>query len=124
MLKGLLLEDPQGKEKPVIWLSFYYFYIQNRNYMPFTCENGRFKTDTSKGYPHGIGLPMGSVTPSPIWDDGETLYLEHVIDKQNGNNCFWFMWYDEYGNNKINVSAVFGEGDILEIIKNISKIKF
>ena len=90
--------------------------------MAFTCTNSRFETDTTKGFPHRKGFPQGSVTPEPLWGEDETLFLEHVIDKKNGNSCYWFMWYDENGNPIINVSAVISEGDILEVINKIAKI--
>lgn len=97
----------------------------NGSNLDFTTENSRFKTDIAKGYSHITGQAhLGSVTVDPIYEDDDGyLFLEHVIEKSNGNSCFWFMWYDENGNNKVNsVSAVIGETDILEVIKNISKI--
>lgn len=88
----------------------------------YTNENSRFMTDVNNPV-HPIYL--GSVTPEPIYDDenGKILLLEKVMDRKNGNRCFWFMWYDN-GSPMINVSGVIDEADITKVIRNISGIKF
>lgn len=50
---------------------------------PFTCENKRFKTNVAKGYAHGQAAAKGSVFPTAlISGSGYSLWLEHVVDKE------------------------------------------
>ncbi len=97
--------------------------IQNNIPLDFTCENNGFKTDITKGYEHIPGAPRGSVTPEEL---DTHLFLEYVIDKKNGNSCFWFIWYDLNGIPKTPDSAVFYEDDIkgaYEYLPSIAKAK-
>lgn len=92
--------------------------------LDFTCENRRFKTDTTQGFEHYAGHGYkGSVTELPLYDDGEySLWLEHVVDKINGNNCYWFMWYNDSGISTIPLSSVMDKNDLSKVIDNICKI--
>lgn len=93
--------------------------------MKYICENKRFKTDITKGFEHRPGIGhLGSVTDKPLYEDDHSLFLEHVVDKINGNHCYWFMWYDQHGKSLLPASAVMDEQDILAVIKNLSSIKF
>lgn len=92
--------------------------------LDFTCENRRFKTDISQGFAHyARHNHKGSVTPLPLYDDGEySLWLEHVVDKTNGNTCYWFMWYNHAGISNIPMSGVMDKTDLSKVIDNICKI--
>lgn len=87
---------------------------------PFTCENGRFKTNTQKGQPHGAGNASGSVFPTPLVAGGYSLWLEHVSDKQDGSDCFWLMWYDARGAPTIPLSGAMWPDDLRAMIAKLS----
>lgn len=98
--------------------------LANGNRLNFTCENKRFKTDIDLGYEHHAGDGYkGSVTDEPLYEDGGSLWIEHVLDKSNGNKCFWFMWYDQNGQTILPMSSVFDKDDLQEMIKKIAQIK-
>lgn len=91
--------------------------LLNGTRLNFTCENHLLKTDINRGI-------LGSVTASPLYDDGNfSLRLEYVVDTSN-NKKMWFMWYDAKGMPTIPMSGVIEESDIAEVIRNISQIKF
>lgn len=96
--------------------------ISNNQNVDYTCENSRFKTDITTSI---NPLYPGSVTANPLYDNGEghILLLENVVDKKNGNKCFWFMWYMN-GVPMLTMSGVIDSQDITEVIKNIAKISF
>lgn len=83
---------------------------------PFMCSNSRFKTNTSKGHPHGSSSTRGSVFPEALTDShGYTLWLEYVIDTRDNSEVFWFMWYGPNGRPTIAVSGVFNEVQLREM---------
>lgn len=89
--------------------------IINGKQVKFTCENRKFKTNVNKGN-------KGSVTKKPLHDDGVfTMRLEHVIEKKNNNECFWFMWYKN-GRPLLTMSSVFEKEDLFQIIENLKEI--
>ncbi|MCW4114365.1 hypothetical protein NPA31_005235 [Aurantimonas sp. MSK8Z-1] len=90
------------------------------NGMPFTCENSRFKTDITKGKPHGQAAALGSVLDQPLVSHGYTLWLKHVIDKNGGPDQFWLIWYDPKGAPTIPASGVLGPDEIREITRQLS----
>lgn len=74
----------------------------------YTCRNGRFQTDLSKGKPHGAGNAVGSVFDAPLINNGGySLWLEYVVDHKYGDECFWLMWYGGNGTPTIPLSGVF-----------------
>lgn len=90
--------------------------------MAFTNENSRFRTNTTKGYSHGLGQPAGSVFPEPLFNDGYTLWLEHVIEPKTGQESYWLMWYDPDGNPTIKVSGVMGRSDLKAIAERLINV--
>ena len=95
---------------------------QNGRKLDFTCKNKRFSTDIQTGHEHLSGHGYkGSATPRALFEDGDySLWLEHVIDLQNGNKCYWLMWYNN-GIPTIPMSGVLDRNDILEVIANIKE---
>lgn len=97
--------------------------LLNGQRLNFTCENSRFKTDIDSGHEHYPGEGYkGSVTDEPLYEDGGSLWIEHVLDKSNGNKCFWFMWYDKDGLPILPMSSVFDKYDMQQVIERIAKI--
>ena len=90
--------------------------------MPFTNENSRFRTNTAKGYPHGPGRPAGSVFPTPLFDDGYSLWLEHVIELATGSESYWLMWYDPQGKATIKISGVMGREDLKALAQKLIEV--
>jgi hypothetical protein len=83
--------------------------------MNFTCENKGFMTDVKRGFPHGKGNAKGSVFPEPLFDNGQySLWLEHVLNRDDNSECFWLMWYQK-GQSTIAASGVFSKSDILNV---------
>ena len=73
---------------------------QNNERINYTCENNRFRTNITKGEPHGEHRIRGSVFAEPlarIQAEGEySLWLEHVIPKNDPDDeCYWLMWYKD-----------------------------
>ena len=63
--------------------------------VPYTCENAGYKTNITKGSPHGLNQVRGSVFDHELVAHGSyTLWLEHVTHKASGAETFWLMWYD------------------------------
>jgi hypothetical protein len=91
------------------------------NGIAFTCSNRRFDTNINKGHPHGVGQASGSVFAQSLVAHGAiSLWLEHVTDKQNASDTFWFMWYDHQGSPMIPLSGVFDATDIQEMAKRLA----
>jgi len=88
----------------------------------FTNENSRFRTNTAKGYPHGLGQPAGSVFPDPLFDEGFSLWLEHVIERATGRESYWLMWYDENGRPTIKVSGVMSRDDLKILAQKLIEV--
>lgn len=87
----------------------------------FTNENGRFKTDTTKGCAHGTSPVRGSVFPGPIrgkQGTDYTLWLEHVISSDN-EQLYWFQWYSPSGTSTTKTSAVFDKDDLKNVISQL-----
>jgi hypothetical protein len=53
--------------------------------------------------------------------NGWSLWLEHVIDKQNGNEMFWLMWYDPSGKPMIPMSGVFSRNDFEQMVGRLAR---
>jgi hypothetical protein len=81
--------------------------------LDYTCENVKFKTDTHRGHPHRAGQAhCGNVFNEPLAEhDGYSLWLEHVVHKENHDQCYWLMWYRD-GRPTIPLSGVFWRDDI------------
>ncbi|MGU3360333.1 hypothetical protein ACLBWX_08375 [Methylobacterium sp. M6A4_1b] len=90
------------------------------NGAPYTCENKRFMTNTAKGQPHGSGQAGGSVFPNALVNNGYSLWLEHVIDKNNNSEAFWLMWYDDKGRPTIPASGVMWPDELRGMIAQLS----
>ncbi len=91
--------------------------------VPFTCENRRFRTDVSKGQPHGKSPAKGAVTGKPLVDvGGYSLWLEHVEttdDDGPTGDYYWLMWYDPSGLPTIPMSGVFGPDDLARMVEQL-----
>jgi hypothetical protein len=89
----------------------------------WVCENRRYRTNTRKGASHGrYSKVRGSVFPGPLAKgDGYTLWLEHVTAKDDGSDCFWFMWYDETGRPTIPLSGVLTTDGLRRVVKSLAK---
>jgi hypothetical protein len=89
----------------------------------FTCSNKRFETNQKKGFPHGQGQAGGSVFQDALYGaGGDSLWLEHVYDKAEENECYWLMWYDEHGNAKLGAGTVFNKKDLKEMAARLIKV--
>ena len=90
----------------------------------YTCENARFKTDITQGYPHGpqAGAARGSVyADALLQSNGWSLWLEYVADKRGGAGVFWLMWYEPNGKPTMPMSAVFSRADFEEMIGRLAR---
>lgn len=96
---------------------------QDGQYLGFTCRNSKFETNISKGYPHFANQDyLGSAIRGPLYNEGGlSLWLEHVVNRMDRSECFWFMWYRD-GTPLINMSGVLGKSDIAELISNFQAI--
>lgn len=89
--------------------------------MAFTNKNSRYETNTEKGHPHGTGNPGGSVFKEPIFIDGYSLWLEHVIDiETRRDDLYWLMWYDAHGRSTTKVSGILSREDLKALLRNLS----
>lgn len=92
---------------------------EDGNPLDYTCENSRFKTDLSKS---AEGGRPGSVLPEALFDGGTfTLWLEHVVEKENGRHVYWLMWYSD-GRPTMPMSGVLDRNDLNEMIINLTDI--
>jgi hypothetical protein len=83
----------------------------------YTCENNRFKTDISRGHPHGIQGTGGSAYAEAILlSNGWSLWLEHVVEKTNDQEWLWLMWYEPNGRPTIPLSGVFTLSDLEKMV--------
>jgi hypothetical protein len=90
------------------------------NGIAYTCSNRRFETDINKGHPHGAGQARGTVFDQPLIGGSYSLWLEHVVDKYDGRDVFWFMWHDQNGDPTIPLSGVFDAADIREMSSRLA----
>jgi len=89
--------------------------------MSFTNKNSRYETNVNKGHPHGIEPQGGSVFKEPIFIDGDSLWLEHVIDIKTGrDDLYWLMWYDAHGRPTTKVSGILSRDDLRVFSKNLA----
>ena len=93
------------------------------NGIPFTCENRRFATNITMGFPHGPGQAIGSVIASPLItaasNGGYSLWIEYLTDASGEmapGDVFWLMWYGPTGNPTIPASGVFDKKGLAEMI--------
>ena len=88
----------------------------------FSCANSRFHTDTATRFSHAPHTTMGSVLPAPLIvnSDGESLWLEHVVDMKYGSRTLWFMWYDKQGSPKLDMSGVFDVANLSEMTASLA----
>jgi hypothetical protein len=89
----------------------------------FSCENRRFMTNITKGEPHSpYSSTLGNVLDTPLIDYGDySLWLEHVTEKESGEEIYWLMWYDEQGCPTIPLSGVFGRGDLETMVGRLTR---
>jgi hypothetical protein len=88
----------------------------------FACSNTKYKTNTSKGFPHGEGNARGSVTEKELdKKDGYTLWFEHVVGIEEKDEAYWFMWYNSNGKALIKQSAVIGIDVFSKIVEELIK---
>ena len=82
--------------------------------IPFTCENRRYMTDLTTGFPHAPnGEALGSVIDGPLFDFGDvSIWSKHVVERATRERCSWLMWYDADGRPTIPLSSVFDRADI------------
>jgi hypothetical protein len=95
----------------------------NGSPLNFTCENGRFKTNLEKGVSHGPSQAMGSVFPTPlvlVSHSSYTLWLEHVVEKETGDECYWLMWYDASGKPTIPMSGIFHKDQLADMTRQLA----
>lgn len=90
----------------------------------YTCRNGRFSTDTARGYPHLPGEAAGSVLPVRLTNSaslGYDLWLEHVAEEGTSQAWYWFMWYDPSGVPTIPMSAVFQKAELQQLLASLAE---
>ena len=73
---------------------------QNGQRIDYTCANYSYRTNITKGEPHGEHPTLGSVFAEPLAGsqaEGEfSLWLEHVIPNDDPDHeCYWLMWYED-----------------------------
>jgi len=65
------------------------------------------------GKNHGTTATRGTVFDRALADDGEhSLWLEHVIEIQTGDEYYWLMWYDSNGFPTMPMSGILSRDDI------------
>lgn len=93
---------------------------ENGKRLPFTCKNTIYSTDINKGYKHGKISTRGNFLRKAIATyEGNTLWLEHVIDRNGIDNLLWFIWYDKEGYPKTPGSTVFATKSFPKIINKV-----
>lgn len=93
--------------------------------MAFTNENSRFKTDVTLGFTHGSNQPKGSVFEGPIagvQGRDYTLWLEHVVQKSDGEKLYWFVWYSPSGESATQTTAILHREDVLKTISQLIQV--
>jgi hypothetical protein len=92
--------------------------------IPFTCENTRFMTDTSKSPAGGPGpVAPGSVFAEPlagIPGKENSLWLERVVEKTDNSASYWLMWYNRSGEPLTPVSGVFSKAAVTQMAKRLA----
>lgn len=91
--------------------------------VPFTCENTRFMTDTRSPAPGPKPVAPGSVFAEPLAGiprKGNSLWLERVVEKNEKNASYWFMWYDRNGEALTPVSGVFTKTELVQMAKKLT----
>jgi hypothetical protein len=90
--------------------------LEEATRLDFTCDNKGYQTNIKHGLPHSPhSQVLGNALKQPLVDrDGYTLWLEHVIQKTDGQNCYWFMWYLN-GKPTIPLSGVFADAELKQI---------
>lgn len=88
---------------------------------PFTCANNKYRTDTSKGYPHGVGHEKGSFFSGYIRQtESGSLWVEYVANSDgSATDGLWFVWYDVNGRCLTKSSAVFIADDLVNFFDGI-----
>lgn len=87
--------------------------------VPYTCDNRGYRSNTSKG-------AAGAQAPASVFDSpliqlpGASLWLEHVVEKETGDPCYWLMWYDHLGNPTIPLSGVFSKDDLSQMLRRLA----
>ena len=91
--------------------------------LPFTCENRGYMTNIKKGEKHGEAEARGSVFERPLADDGSnSIWLEHIVQKSDGAECYWLMWYDSEGTPNIPLSAIMWKEDVQEMSRLLASL--
>ena len=91
------------------------------NPVNYSCGNSRYRTNLSKGLAHGNSPTLGSVFDAPLVDhSGYTLWLEHVVDIQSGEEVYWLMWYDPDGVPTIPMSGILNKEELAEMSKQLT----
>ncbi len=101
-----------------------------RDGAPWTMRNRLFETDVSNGHPHRSASrtysdERGCVFDGPLYeaDDGGTLWLEHVLDRNTGTRAgYWLMWYKPDGYPITVASSVLGRDQVAEIARRLSTL--
>lgn len=88
---------------------------------PYTCENARFKTNINKGHSHGLAPARGSALLNPLVSHHYSLWLEHIVDKQDDSEAFWLMWYDDQGRPTIPLSGAMWLDQLRDMVGGLSK---
>ena len=88
--------------------------------LDYTCENLRFKTNIDIGKPHGGNHVCGSVFNTALIDrTPHSLWLEHVLDKNDDGEWYWLMWYED-GKPSLPASAVLTREDLNRMLALIA----
>jgi hypothetical protein len=97
--------------------------VRGKTPVSFSCKNSRFETNIDKGEPHGPSTTRGSVFKDALIQvpGGYSLWLEHVIDKNEGEECYWLMWYDPQGKPTIPLSGIFGRADLEQMVGRLAR---
>lgn len=87
--------------------------------LDYTCENRRFRTDTTKGHTHGEQPTRGSVFSQALAGSQEpdqfSLWLEHVVAVNDPDDeCYWLMWYQN-GFPTVPLSSILHREDIVNM---------
>lgn len=90
----------------------------------YTCSNRRFQTNWKKGEPHSpYSEVKGSVFPEPLVEHEKwTLWLEHVVQRDTEDECYWLMWYKPDGEPTIPLSGVLYRDDLKQIADKLAKL--
>ena len=97
---------------------------ENGQRLSYTCANRGYRTNVhlntsyahrDASHPDRPGSDnLGSVFDRPLAQDGESLWLEHVVDNE-GHPCYWLMWYDPSGVPKLPASGILSRENIADM---------